>query len=120
MTRRARPPLAVTAVIFVAFVFTGFALAQSGEPDPAPSRYVVEIRGLQFQPAELRVMPGDTVVWINRDIVPHTATAIDGEWSSAGLERDESWQLVMGTNGISPYYCEYHPTMLGKLIAEGV
>ena len=30
---------------------------------------------MAFHPEVLEVQRGDTVVWINRDIVPHTATA---------------------------------------------
>ena len=35
-----------------------------------PARmHTIEIRGMEFHPAELTVALGDTVVWINRDVV---------------------------------------------------
>lgn len=40
-----------------------------------PKTYQVEIRGMQFVPASLTVKVGDTVVWTNHDVLPHTVTA---------------------------------------------
>ena len=39
-----------------------------------PETHEVPIRGFAFEPATLVVVQGDTVVWSNHDIVPHTAT----------------------------------------------
>jgi plastocyanin len=36
----------------------------------------VEIREFKFEPETLTVHEGDTVVWKNDEIVPHTATAV--------------------------------------------
>ncbi len=108
----------VLAVIALAVVLTGFSLAHSGEADPVSSYHVVEIRQLKFEPAELTVAVGDTVVWINRDIVPHTVSALDAEWSSGELKKDESWQWIARTRGTTRYYCEYHPTMRANLVVD--
>ncbi len=108
----------VLAVIAFAVVSTGLSLADSGEANPAPSYHVIEIRQLEFQPAELTMAAGDTVVWINRDIVPHTVTGLDAEWNSGELKKDESWEWIAGTDGTTPYYCEYHPTMRGSLVVH--
>ena len=39
----------------------------------------VTIDGLIFSPAEITAKAGDTIVWINKDIVAHTAT-VRGGW----------------------------------------
>ena len=78
-------------------------------------RHVVEIREFGFHPERLVVFPGDTIVWINRDIVPHTATARGGSWGSRDLEEGESWEMVVKQGGMQPYYCEFHPQMEGIL-----
>ena len=54
-----------------------------GSCTPAPVKtvhkaYQVEIIQMKFHPAELTLQKGDTVVWINRDIVPHDATEEKG------------------------------------------
>jgi plastocyanin len=76
----------------------------------------VEIRGMAFQPTVLEVAPGDTVVWINRDIVPHTATA-GGRypWDTGILAQGDSGRYVPSRSGESAYSCTLHPTMQGKL-----
>ena len=99
---------------------TGVALAQAGGATPANVTHVIDIRQLRFQPAVLTVSPGDTVVWINRDIVPHTLSALDAEWESEGLMTDGSWRRLVTGKGSVEYYCTYHPTMRGTIVLEGV
>lgn len=90
--------------------------ATSGRSEP-PRRHEVQIRGMKFQPAILEVAVGDTVVWINHDIVPHTATAAGKpEWSTDTLIQEQSGQYVPGRTGEAPYFCTLHPVMKGKLI----
>jgi len=78
-------------------------------------QHVVEIQAFQFQPKQLTVAPGDTVVWINRDIVPHTVTENAGSWRSQPLEEGQSWKVVVERQGSSGYFCEFHPHMTGVL-----
>jgi plastocyanin len=85
----------------------------------APRRHVVEIRGMAFHPAVLEVQPGDTVVWVNRDFVPHTATAIDKDtWHTGTLAPRDSGRYVPRGTGEDRYFCELHPPMEGKLIVR--
>lgn len=81
-----------------------------------PRRHVVEIRGMAFQPAVLEVAPGDTVVWVNRDIVPHTATASGGGgWDTGVMAQGESRTHVARGDDATDYHCALHPTMRGRL-----
>lgn len=86
-----------------------------GAPDAHPASHVIAIRDLRFEPRERVVAPGDTIVWVNHDLVPHTVAAADSSWSSGGLTTDGSWRMVVGTESEIPYYCEYHPTMRGRI-----
>ena len=45
----------------------------------------VTIEGMKFQPASVTVKRGDTVVWQNKDVVPHTATAA-GKFDSKNID----------------------------------
>jgi plastocyanin len=84
---------------------------------PAPRRHTVEIRGMEFHPAELTVAVGDTVVWINRDLVPHTATgAGKTKWDTGQLAQGDSGRYVARVAGNVSYVCAFHPTMRGKLL----
>ena len=80
-----------------------------------PRRHVVEIQAFQFQPNHLKVAPGDTITWINRDIVPHTVTETDGFWRSQPLAEGQSWEIVVADSMTYRYFCEFHPHMIGVL-----
>jgi plastocyanin len=94
--------------------------AASGRPaDPVPQRHVVEIQGMKFHPEVLEVARGDTVVWVNRDIVPHTATSTRKPgWNTGPLAQGDSGQYIARHRGEDPYFCQLHPVMLGKLIVR--
>jgi plastocyanin len=83
----------------------------------APTTHTVEIRGMEFHPAVLTVAAGDTVVWVNRDIVPHTATATGRtKWDTGQLTQGQVGRYVARRAGVVAYGCTFHPTMHGKLI----
>ena len=79
----------------------------------APRSHLVEMRTFAFAPAELTVAEGDTVVWRNADILPHTATAA-GEFGSGSVPAGGEWRWV-ATAGDFAYLCTFHPTMKGVL-----
>lgn len=81
-----------------------------------PAVHTIEIQDMAFQPAVARVSVGDTVIWINRDFVPHTATSTDGTWASPPLAGQESWYWVVEGTGSTSYACDFHPMMEGRLI----
>ena len=78
-----------------------------------PRQHTVDIQAFGFQPQRTVVAAGDTIVWINRDIVPHTVTANGGAWRSQPLEEGDSWEIVVGNGGMETYFCEFHPHMTG-------
>jgi plastocyanin len=80
----------------------------------APKTHRVEIKGMKFQPAELNVKKGDTVVWINRDVVVHDVTEeTKRAWTSSAIPADKSWKMVAQQN--ADYFCSIHPVMKGKI-----
>lgn len=79
--------------------------------DSKSEEHTVEIRNLQFTPQELNVAPGDTIIWINHDFVPHTVTADNESWDSGLIKANGQWQLVVKEEMLTTYFCRYHPTM---------
>jgi plastocyanin len=82
-----------------------------------PVTHTVTIDAAQFSPAELEVRGGDTIVWVNKDILAHTATSASGGFDSKVIEAGKSWQLVARKKGDFPYVCSFHP-MNGRLIVR--
>jgi plastocyanin len=83
-----------------------------------PAARTVAIAAFAFAPLRVTVSRGDTVVWRNDDIVPHTATAADSSWDSGVLQPGGSWRMVAGDRGEWKYLCALHPSMVGTLIVR--
>ena len=83
----------------------------------APRVHHVVIKGMQFVPAELPVAVGDTIVCVNEDLVPHTATAAGG-FDSGVIASKAEWRLVVSSRGVLGYGCTMHPTMTATLIVR--
>jgi len=90
------------------------ALVSAGQVHD-PRTHAVDIRGLQFLPAELEVAAGDTVVFTNYDLVPHTVDEKGGGFESGGLSQNAATRFVASEPGVFEYLCAYHPTMKGIL-----
>ncbi len=84
---------------------------------PANQTHTIQIKGFAFVPKKLEVNLGDTVIWMNEDIVPHTATAPKA-FNSKNLAKNQSWSFVAKQKGTYPYICSYHPTMTGELVVQ--
>ena len=87
-----------------------------GTDENKPRLYVIEIKQMQFQPALLKIHPGDTVVWINHDFVAHDITEEHKAWNSLPLAAGASWKMTAKKS--ADYYCSIHQVMKGKLIVE--
>ncbi|HEX6939058.1 MAG TPA: cupredoxin family copper-binding protein [Longimicrobiales bacterium] len=106
------------SVAWAALAPIAWPLWMGAAPERAPRRHVVEVRGFEFRPQTLEVAVGDTVVWVNRDLVPHTATATDESWDSGPFGKDGSWSYVPSEPGEQEYLCALHPVMKGRLIVK--
>lgn len=80
--------------------------------------HAVEIRSFAYHPTRLEVERGDRVVWVNRDVVVHTATAETGAWDSGALEASGSWGLTADAAGSHGYTCALHPTMRATVVVR--
>lgn len=81
-----------------------------------PKTHIIEIKGMKFIPESLKLNKGDTVVWINKDIINHDVTEVNNAWASSTLANEESWKTAI-TKSCS-YYCSIHIVMKGKLIVK--
>ena len=81
------------------------------------SFHTVEIKQMKFQPNELKLHKGDTVLWINKDITDHDVTEETKKaWTSSKLPMGKSWSKVVEES--ANYFCSLHVVMKGKLIVE--
>ena len=81
-----------------------------------PRVHTVEITGMRFLPAELKIRKGDTVVWINKDLVAHTVSDESKGWTSPIIRAGESWKTTVNVS--TRYFCSIHPVMKGQIAFE--
>ncbi len=74
----------------------------------------ITIDKLVFMPAEAQAKVGDTVEWINKDIIAHTATARNGGWDVM-IGPNKTARLVLKKAGAVDYFCKFHPNMKGRV-----
>lgn len=79
-----------------------------------PKTDTIVISQMKFQPDNLTINKGDTVVWINKDLVAHNVT----EQAENGIQSDTiktnaSWK--MAPDHSFKYICSIHPTMQAEL-----
>jgi plastocyanin len=80
--------------------------------------HTIVIEGMQFSPADVEVSTGDTVIWKNKDLVPHNATADDRSFASPEIAPNSSWQFIARKKASYPYTCTLHPTMKARLVVK--
>ncbi len=87
---------------------------QSDEMTSKVTDHQIEISGFAFIPKELKVNVGDTITWINRDIVPHNIfDSTDKKSISPDLATGETYTFVVESPML--YECGLHPSMKGNL-----
>jgi plastocyanin len=74
----------------------------------------VVIDKLVFSPTEINAKVGDTIEWVNKDILAHTAT-VRGDWDVV-IAANKSASVVLKNAGAVEYYCRFHPNMKGRII----
>ena len=72
----------------------------------------VTIQGFAFSPANFQVTAGDTIIFVNADNAPHTATAEDGAFDTGRIDPGMSVEITI-PEGKHTYFCQYHPMMKG-------
>lgn len=93
----------------------------STAPAPATKTVVVTITGSKFSPQIIAANPGDTVLWVNKDTLPHT-TRSDGSllWDSGTIRPGGSFKRVFQSTGSYSYGCAIHPGMKGTIVINPV
>jgi len=69
---------------------------------------------LEISPAVAAAKVGDTIEWINKDALVHTATARNGDFDVT-LPANRTVSSVLKKAGTVDYYCRFHPNMKATL-----
>lgn len=103
-------PVRTSALVAAALAFAGL---------PAAAETIrVEMKNVGYEPAEISAHVGDTIEWVNGDILAHTATSRRKEWDVTILP-NKTGRITLKQSGQIHYYCRFHPNMVGRIsVAE--
>ena len=95
-------------------LITALVLAAVAVPSHAATIQIV-MQNLEISPAEVSAKVGDTIEWVNKDIIAHTATTQQSGDFDVMLPANKSGSLVLNKAGTFPYSCRFHPNMKATL-----
>ena len=79
----------------------------------------VSIDNFTFGPQSLTVKAGTTVIWINKDDIPHgVASSSDDFAKSKALDTDDNYSFTFTKPGTYRYFCYIHPHMTGTIVVK--
>lgn len=112
LTKRMISQLLITTGLVV---ISSCSNQREGEkPKNMPDSDTIIIQAMQFSPADLNVHVGDTVTWINKDVVDHNVKdTINNLFYSDTLKNGQSYRWIV--TGQADYICTIHPTMAGEI-----
>jgi plastocyanin len=98
-------------------VAVALALVTAAAIPASAETITITIENLSFKPADVKAKLGDTILWVNKDFLAHTATARDNSFDVTQPPKKSVSQTLTKT-GSFDYYCRYHPNMTGRLVVE--
>jgi plastocyanin len=104
-------PLAVAALLMLAPAPANSEGAKTQPPEIAVDNFT-------FTPATLTVPVNSTVIWVNKDDIPHVIASDGGLFKSKALDTDDKYSYTFTKPGTYAYYCSIHPKMVGKVIVQ--
>ncbi len=93
---------------------TALVLCWLGSVSAHAETIQVTIDKLVFAPAEITAKVGDTIEWVNKDILAHTATATNKDWDVI-IGPKQTAMLVLKKAGPVDFFCKFHPNMKGRV-----
>jgi|SRR5271169_1658980 len=90
------------------------ALMLGASVSAQPATIQISMENLVIAPAEASVKVGDTIEWINKDGLAHTATARNGDFDVM-IPPKKTVTLTLKKAGAIDYYCRFHPNMKATL-----
>lgn len=113
--------LAALALAALAVACGSAAAPTPGTQGSANAGATVTYKGFAVSPASVEVKAGQAVAWKNEDSQQHTVSG--GRPGAKGpfdkkVDAGATTQVVFDTAGTFDYFCEFHPSMTGKVVVK--
>jgi plastocyanin len=98
--------------------FAGLLALRGGGAQAHGAEHRIVIDKMKFGPAPGGLKVGDSILWVNADILRHTATARDGAFDVDMKPEDEA-AVHLDKAGDIEVFCRFHPGMKLTLSVAG-
>jgi plastocyanin len=109
---------AIGVAVALACLVPSVTTPATGTAEQAQAAHTVVMENVQFNPATLTVHRGERIVWVNRDLFPHTVTSATKAFDSGSIAPNASWSFTPRKTGSYPYGCSFHPVMKGTITVQ--
>lgn len=75
----------------------------------------VDIRNFAFNPGNIIIPKGATVIWTNNDSFDHTVTSDTAVFDSGTIASGQTFELTFNEIGTFNYHCSFHTFMHGEV-----
>jgi plastocyanin len=76
----------------------------------------VSIQDNKYDPHNVQINVGDTVLWTNVGNHTHTVTADNGSFESGDLAHNQQFSKTFGSVGATTYYCRKHGHAMNGIV----
>ena len=112
---------AILAVATIAIASTACSstTTTASEEDAPAIAMTVHVKDGEFDPRDIEIEAGGTVMWINDDIAPHDLHFLAPNKLYSGVVRPgTAWIHTFAAAGNYDYYCDFHNTMKGVVVVR--
>ncbi len=105
---------AAAALLTLSAALGTLSVANAAPARAAPKVHTIVMNKMAYGPSPTGLRAGDVILWVNKDMFRHTATARDKSFN-VDLPAGKSARMIVKKAGLINYYCIYHPGMKGQL-----
>jgi len=92
--------------------------ASSGENPPAIAA-TIHIADGKFEPREIDIEVGGSVMWINDDVASHNVKFLEPSTFNSGVIKPAAtWIQTFTSAGTYDYYCDFNNSMKGSVVVR--
>lgn len=120
---RHRVFLTLTAIALLSVAALGCGTSSpsssSDETDAPAIAATVHIKDGKFDPREVEIEMGGSVMWINDDVATHDLKFMPPNKLYSGVMKPKGmWIHTFSAAGTYDYYCDFHNTMKGSVVVR--
>lgn len=109
-------PLALLASLLLAACGSDDSSTAEAPAEPQTGTVEVGMNRLEFEPEDITVKTGATILWTNNENVPHNVVAKEGaEFTSEIFGEGGTYEHTAEQAGEIDYVCTLHPGMDGTI-----